>query len=119
MPDIFGIDLRAEIGTAFAGLLPSAALIKITQGARNPSEPSAGRTITETSYPCEGSMDSVSAYKQAVLKVACEKEFTMTAYSCAAIPSVGDLLLYSGIRHKIISVETDPAEAAYILSLAA
>ena len=119
MPEIFGINLAAEIGTSLAGLLPRAALIKVTQGARNPSEPSGGRVLTETSYPCAGAMDSVSEYKRAVLKVACEKEFTMIAYSCAAVPAAGDILLYSGVRHKVVSVETDPAEAAYILSLAA
>ena len=54
MPNLFGVDMRSLFATNMADKLYDSTLSKVTPGAYNPADPTAGNASTSTAYPCKG-----------------------------------------------------------------
>lgn len=109
--------IRKEVGRQLvrAGMTRSATLIVVTQGARDPSNLSAGRTLTETSVPCRGLVITwKKQYLNATLIEAGDRVVLLTGLSLkTTVPKPSDKISIEGVTSRIIDVDRDPAHATY------
>lgn len=109
--------IRKEVGKGLqkAGLLKPATLIVVTAGARDPSNLTAGPTLTETSVSCKG---LVTTWKKSFLGattiVAGDRVVLLTGkHLGATVPAIGNKITIEGVTSRIVDIERDPASAAF------
>lgn len=125
MPNLFGIDIAGIVNTkiADAGGALDVVLIKITQGNRG-ANPTAGRTLIETPYPCKGLVNKSNSTR--LTKSLVKDNFKSVLILGGSLPpgifpEQNDRITIAveGINNVAISAvpERDPAAATYICSI--
>jgi len=113
---LFGKDIAGVINAKLGPLLLPLTLIKVTSGARNPAEPSAGTTLTEANHPGRGILDSYrdSQYDDTIIKRGDRKALILgDSLPAGVIPVPSDKLVIEGREYNVIGVERDPDAATY------
>jgi hypothetical protein len=97
-------------------LTRSVVLTRITYGARNSSDLTAGQAKTSTTYPCKGFETSWSKRFIGGVEVAAGDRFVaLLGYSLAVTPKIGDTITIGGVTAPVIAISSrDDAQAAYV-----
>jgi hypothetical protein len=114
MPSLFGIDIAAIVYEATKGQLIKGTITKVTEGARNPLDITAGLSRTETDYPLEGFIESKRFENAEGFTTLKQGEIiTIIGNSCAVVPEVSDKITMEGTKFTILNIMRDPAAATY------
>jgi hypothetical protein len=114
MAVLFGLDMRALIGGALAGQLYPVTLHKATV-ARGAD----GRTLaTYTDHAAEGvrlkwqtATAASRGYPRSAVKV------LLLQHALAVAPTKDDHVTAAGARYRVLDVEADPGDAAWVLAV--
>jgi hypothetical protein len=105
-------------GAKAAKLFVPATLIKVTPGSRTSGNVSGGTNPTEASYACAGFVSDYSAFEMAqqIIEVG-DRKIAIYGASIAsgATPDTNDKITIGGATYRIRRVQTDPAQAVYIV----
>jgi len=121
MSELFGIDIAAEIAEAFDGELQTGSFTRITKGARDPNNLSAGKTTSSTVvHTFEGYIEDVDAvYKgdSLVRDAGLQVAILGASVSPRVVPKIGDTVTIDGQTVKLTKLlERDPASALYLFA---
>lgn len=115
-----GINIPKLINDNLGASLLPATLHKVSNGARDPLDPTAGPTETETDYACRGFIDSQDQENiDGTLVRAGDRVVTLLGASIEGgqVPSTEDRVTIEGTKYTIVTVDRDPASATYILTV--
>jgi len=116
MPNLFGVNIQAEIAKAFKGKLVPGVLTVISKGARG-ANLSGGLAKTETDYPCEGFIEDNEEIRFGGTLIAQGGRFISIlggSLPTGIEPSAGDRILMEGKSYEITEIAgRDPAAAVY------
>lgn len=103
--------IKAAIAKGFNGKLLAGTLRKTTTTGRDQyGDP----VTTTTDYPCQGFVDDYSAVTRMAAGIpATDSRVTLIAGLCAAEPTIGDKVQFSGQWWQARAVGRDPANATY------
>lgn len=107
--------LAAKIGKAFGkALFYDAVLTRETPGTPDPSSPWIPGTPTTATYACKAIVDTYSDFAVANSLVdAQDRKVLILATSLSVAPTDLDKVTIRGATYRIISVDTDPADAVW------
>ena len=117
---LFGADIRGIIGDAFIGELNRLTLTKSIIGNSTKGSLTAGPTITETEYECDGIISDkiTDSFSGQPSRTEGEEALIIGASLPDGIePQDGDFLTYEGKRYIIGEVSTDPDNASHICDI--
>lgn len=108
--------LAAMIHSAMRGLFIDATLTRTTlTGATEGWNPSTGTSST-TAYACKAIVEAYTEReREAELIQANDRRVLVLAGSLAVTPQTSDSITVRGATYEIVAVETDPAEAVWVL----
>lgn len=117
MPNLFGVDIQAEVAAAFKGQLVPAVLTKVSKGARLPN-PTGGFAISETDYDCEGFIEDNEEVRFGGTLISQGGRFVSliggSIDSGNVYPEAGDKITIEGKTYEITEIAgRDPAAAVY------
>ena len=115
---VFNQNLQATIGLALlrAGAGIPMTLVKTTQGARDPNDPTGNRVSNETRHSARGGI-SVGTRRVGTTRVEIDgAEIRLIAQSIVGIePAVGDSIVVEGLEWRINRVEsTSTAQVTWV-----
>jgi len=114
----FGIDIAKIVNDELGPSLLPATLRKVTQGVRDPLNPTAGRQPTTQDYTCKGFIDSQENNNFSdTLAMDGTKIIVLLGASIqsAQVPETEDRVLIEGTEYNIVEIDRDPASATYTL----
>lgn len=117
---LFGKDIAGVLASKLGPLLLPITLQKMKSGARDPAEPSAGATLTTTSYPCRGILDSYrdSQYDDTIIKRGDRKALILgDSLPSGIIPEPSDKVVAEGRVYNVVGADRDPDAATYTCQL--
>jgi len=117
MPNLFGVNIQAEIASAFKGQLVPAVLTKISKGSRG-TNPTGGFAISETDYDCEGFIEDNEQVRFGGTLISQGGRYISllggSILGGAVYPETGDKITIEGKTYEITEIaERDPAAALY------
>lgn len=118
MADIFGLDVASLVNDALqgAGGLHEGVLTKTIAGARDPSNPTAGRAQTTTTYMFSGFVEAREVRLDGALVTQARSVMTIIGASVTptAVPEVNDHATLGSITYELTQlISRDPASAVY------
>ncbi len=121
MPNLFGIDIAAQVAAAFSGQLVPGTITRTAYGSRTPGSLTAGGAQTTTTVTFEGIKDGVAKKyrdEDTTIRVG-DVAILMLAGSFSTagfIPQNDDQVTIEGDTYKIMrTLERDPAAATYLV----
>lgn len=107
--------LAAKIGKAFGkSLFYDAVLTRETPGTPNPSTPWIPGVPVTATYPCKAIVDTYSDFAVANSLVdAQDRKVLILSASLSVRPTDLDKVTIRGTVYRVVSVDTDPAEAVW------
>lgn len=117
-----GLNIPDLVNENLGGSLLDATLRKVSQGARDPSDPTAGRSPTTSDYAAKGFIDSQDRRKfDGTLVDDGTKTVVLLGASIegSQVPTPSDRIIIEGTEYNIVNVDRDPASATYTLTVRA
>lgn len=117
---IFGVNIADIIEQTFVGNIPTATLIKITRGPRDPLNPAAGRPLVPTPHTISAVVEDYEERRvDGTIVERGDRRLIIIAGSLpdGVIPAVNDNVTVEEVTYGIINVERDPAAATYTCQL--
>ena len=118
MPNLFGVNMAAEIARGLGNKLLPAILTKMTETTRTTGSLTAGTNPLTTDYPCRGFIEDYSDYDLAnTIIQTSDRKITILGGTLPVniVPMNGDKITIENTLYTIIRVKRDPAGATYTL----
>lgn len=119
MPKLFGIDIAGLVHRNLSHHLTPGTITSRVEGARSTTDPTAGRTITETSRTFRGILSEFEEFRYRNTQVKHgDKQCMLIAGSIEpyADPQVNDRLSIEATTYSVVGIlERDPAAATFTL----
>ena len=113
----FGVDIAAEIKSALDPGIPSITLVSRTVGTPSATDLTAGATITETSYTCQGFLDFFDAKRFGGTTIEQGSRVVVIigdTLPSGVLPKPEDRIIAEGdTLHVVGPIVRDPAAATY------
>lgn len=117
MPNLFGIDIATQIGSATGPGLLACTLHKRSAGTRTGGQLSRGNNPTETDYAARGVVDDYSdrEVNESLVQAGDRRILLLgSTIDSGAVPETGDAITIEGTKYEIVGpVKRDPAAASY------
>lgn len=118
MPELFGVDIAGEIGSALGPELLAATLHKQSAGTRTPGSLTGGNNPTEVDYSARGIIEDYDDDRiDGTVILQGDRRILLLGSTIASsqVPSQGDAITIEGTRYEIVGpVKRDPAAASYV-----
>ncbi len=106
--------LAKQAGAALKGLMLPAVLTRTSQGAYDPITDTYPTTTTD--YPCRGMVEAYSTYTEAARQLQPQdRKVLILAATLATTPALNDRVTIRGETFTVGRVDTDPAQATWVL----
>lgn len=112
MSQIFGLDIRQLLYAAMRGRLIKGTLVKVTEGARNPADPTSGTVNIETGYDMEGFID-VKDVQLENTTIRQGRVVFILGGSLDVEPEPGDRIIMENINFTVTRIFRDPVGAGF------
>lgn len=113
---LFGKDIAGALASKLGPLLLPMTLTRLTSGARDPDDPSAGTNPSETDHACRGIVEDYtdSQYDGTIVKRGDRKALILgDTIQGGAVPQPSDRVTAEGRVYDVIGVKRDPDAATY------
>lgn len=117
---LFGKDIAGVLASKLGPLLLGFTLIKVTSGARDAADPSAGTSPTEASHACRGILEDYrdGQYDETIIKRGDRKALILgDTLPTGVVPEPSDKVTAEGRGFVIVGVTRDPDGATYTCQL--